>query len=181
MTKKEVLNIVIKIFGLYYFVKVVQHFMDFLIIIIGNSAFDYQLDTWFLYGGIFLSMVVELTFAYVATLRTELITNIITKDNGGTVKLATNKTDLLEITLSAIGILAIVFSISDILYPIIESNYFHDHKESDFWSKPIRSEIFRAILKILVGIFLLMNSRNFAKMIVKRGKQDDKHDEERER
>lgn len=181
MTKSELLSVVIKIFGLYYFVRFIQHFMEFIFMLVGNSAFDYGIDTWFIYSGIFITVVVEFFFSYVATLRTELITNRIGKLGNEPFELPTNKTSLLEITLAAIGIITIVSSIPDLLYKAVDAIYFHNHKESEFWTRPTRSEVFRAAFILVIGCFLLMNSRNFAKKIVKRGELDDDFDEKGER
>jgi hypothetical protein len=152
--------------------------MDFIFSIIGNSAFDDGISL-FIYSGVFISMAVKLVFAYMAIFKTELITNRISKSNEGSIELITNKTDWLEIALASIGILAIVYSIPNILYSVVENVYFHDHRETVFWTRPTRNEMYQAVFQLVIGTFLLMNARNFAKLIVKRGKQDDEHDEKK--
>ena len=180
MTKSELLNIVIKIFGLYYFVRFVQHLMEFLFMVIGNSTFDYGLETWFVYSGIFITTLVELAFAYVATLRTELIANRLSGGTEETLTLPTSKTDLIEIALAVISVLAIVYSIPSILAQIIDNIYFHNHQETEFWTRPTKKNLIQSTMTLVIGIFLLLNSRNFAKRIVNRGELDDKHEEQGE-
>ncbi|MEQ9102309.1 MAG: hypothetical protein RIF36_24950 [Imperialibacter sp.] len=182
MTKKELLSIAIKIFGLYYFVSFAQHITEFLFLAFGDSLFgNGQLDSWIVYSGISLTALTDLAFAYFATFKTELITDRISKSDTGTVELTTSKTDLIEVTLAMIAVVAIVFAIPDILAGIVDNIYFHNHDESVFWTPATKTVTFRSVFTLFAGIFLLLNSRNFAKRIVGRGQLDDRRDEEKER
>ena len=62
MTKTVLLNTAIKIFGLYYFVSFVQHFMDFIFIVFGSDLYS-DAQSWFIYAGISLTFLVEIIFA----------------------------------------------------------------------------------------------------------------------
>ncbi|MDN5215790.1 hypothetical protein QQ020_27175 [Fulvivirgaceae bacterium BMA12] len=182
MTKTELLNVAIKIFGLYYFVRFVQHFMEFLFMAFGTNFYDDdQLQGWFIYAGIFLTFLVDFVFAYFAIFRTEYIVSKISRNNEGTLELQTTKTDLLEIALAIISIVAILNSIPDLLSQQVNSIYYHDHKEVEFWTTTMKNHLYQSLFMLAVGIFLLFNSRNFAKWIVNRGERDDKHDENSKR
>ena len=182
MTKSELLNTAIKIFGLYYFVRFVQHFMELVFMAVGNNLFDNgQMESWYIYSGISITVIVELTIAYLATFKTELITNKISPNNNETAELEISKTDLLELALAVISVLGIVYSIPNILAHVIDNIYFHNHEESVFWNRPTKNSLIQAAVTLAIGIFLLLNSRNFAKLIVKRGTRDDQLDENSER
>ncbi|MEQ8470838.1 MAG: hypothetical protein RIC35_06610 [Marinoscillum sp.] len=180
MTKTELLNTAIKIFGLYYFVRFVQHFMEFLFMIFGNNFFT-DGQGLFIYAGISITFLVEVGFAYVAIFRTELIANKISSTNQGTVELRTTKTDLLEIALAIVSVLAILNSIPNLLSQQVNSIYYHDHKEAEFWTTAAKNLLYQNLFILAAGTFLLLNARNFAKWIVNHGTQDDKLDENSER
>lgn len=182
MTKTELLNTAIKIFGLYYFVRFVQHLMEYLFMMIGNNYLgDGVLEGWYIYSGFLFTLGVELTFVFFAIFRTELITRKISKTSEGTLELATNKTDLLEIAFAVISVLAILNSIPNLLAQQVNSIYYHDHKELEFWTTDAKNQLFRNLFILGTGVFLLLNSRNFAKLILKRGERDDGHDQNSER
>ena len=148
--------------------------------IVGSGLYDDgQLDRWVILGGIFMTFLVDLLFAYFALFKTELITNKISQKNEGTVELETTKTDILEIALAVLAIAAILNSIPNLLTQQVNSIYYHDHKELAFWSTSSKNELFQNLFILIAGIFLLLNSRNFAKWITKRGEQDDSRDEQK--
>ncbi|WP_420577989.1 hypothetical protein [Ekhidna sp.] len=180
MTKSELLNIVIKVFGLYYFVLFAQHLMEFIYMMVASGLYDNsQSDRWIILGGIFMTFFVDLVFAYFALFKTELITNRISRNNEGTVELGTTKTDLLEISFAVVAIVAILNSIPNLLTQQVNSIYYHDHRELEFWTTNSKNELFQNLFILIAGIFLLLNSRNFAKWITKRGEQDDSRDEQK--
>lgn len=182
MTKTVLLNTAIKIFGLYYFVRFVQNFTELLFLFLGNSFFDSpRLDSALIYSGITLTVLVDLTFAYVAIFRTQLITDRISKTEIENSALGVSKTDLMEIALAVISVLAIVNSVPDLLTQQVNNIYYHDHAEVEFWTTGAKNQFFQLLFTLIVGIFMLINSRNFAKRITKRGEQDDQHDKSNER
>ena len=175
MTKSELLNTAIKIFGLYYFVRFVQHVIEFIFMIIG-SDFYRQPDSSIVLAGISLTFVVDLAFAYFALFRTELISNKISKSSQEAVELGVTKTDLLEIALAIVAILTILSSIPDLLTQQVNSIYYHDN-ELEFWTTDAKNQLFKNLFMLVAGFFLLLNARNFSKWIVKNGSQDDVKDE----
>jgi len=182
MTKKDLLNVSIKIFGLYYFVRFFQHFTELIFMVAGSNVFtDAHVDAWVVYAGIFVTTLVDLGFAYLATFRTDLLTNRISGADSSVGPLTLAKIDLIEISLSVISVLAIVYSIPSFLAQVVDTIYFHDNQDSEFWTRPAKHQAFQALFTLAIAIFLLLNSRNFAKRIANIGKQDDLQDEGKER
>ena len=144
--------------------------------ILGNNLLNHD-QSLSIYAGIAVSFLVEATFAYLAIFRTQLIANKISSHNNETVEVPTTKTDLLEIALAIVSILAVFNSIPILLSQQVNSIYYHDHWESDFWTAGTKNVLFQNLFFLASGIFLLLNARNFAKWITKRGEQDDKNDE----
>ncbi len=156
MTKADLFNIAIKIFGLFYFVRFVQHFMEFLFMIFGNTFWpDMQAQGWYIYVGIFVTLLVDFVFAYLAIFRTSTIVTRISSADEGTVALQSTKTDLLEIGLAIIAVLAILNAIPDLLTQQVNSIYYYDHKETEFWNVSARNHLFRNLFVLGAGVFLL--------------------------
>ncbi len=146
-----------------------------------NTFYDDQLQGWYIYAGLSIPLIIYFFFAYFAVFKTELIVNKISKNNEGTLELRNSKTDLIEIALAIISVIAIINSIPDLLSQQVNSIYYHDQKEVEFWTTAAKNHLYRNIFMLAAGIFLLLNTRNFAKWIVNRGEQDDKQDENEER
>lgn len=149
-------------------------------VIVNNLFEDDQMDRWYIYSGISVTVLMELTFAYIATFKTELITNKISTKANGAVELQISKTDLLELALAIISVLAIMYSIPNILAHVIDDIYFHNHEDNLFWNRPTKHSLIQSMVILVIGIFLLLNSPNFAKLIVNLGIQDDQRDENNE-
>ncbi|MDH5609393.1 MAG: hypothetical protein OEY56_07935 [Cyclobacteriaceae bacterium] len=181
MAKSELLYIAIKIFGLYFIVQFVQYFIDFLFMVVGNNLFTNDAEMIYVFAGIAITGLVYLIFGVLAIFKTELIARRILRPTSELVNISTSKLDIIEIALVTISVLAIVYSIPSILSQTVDNIYFHDPKETEFWTKSTKGEFFESVFITVIGIFLLLNARNFAKMIVKRGERDDRHDEESER
>lgn len=173
MTKKDILTIAIKIFGLYYFVRFVQHVMELFYMVL--NYFDIS-EGWFIHTGITLTILIDIIFAYLAIFKTELIVNRISTKTDGQILVPPAKTDLLEIAFAIIAVLAIITAVPAILAHGINNVYFHDHKENEFWTTPTKYEFIRSMVSLAIGIFILLNSRNFSKWIVNHGVEDDKKD-----
>ena len=91
-----------------------------------------------------------------------------------------NKTDVIEISLVLIAVVAIVFPLSFVLGNITEIVYFAETDEFGQSSASFDQNSISMLIRIAIGIFLLFNSRNFAKWIVKKGEGDDQIDKESE-
>lgn len=154
--------------------------MEFLFMAFGNNFYG-DGQGWFIYAGISLTFLVDFVFAYFAIFRTELITEKISTTNPETLEFQTTKTDLTEIALAIISIVAILNSIPNLLSQQVNSIYYHDHKEMEFWTTTAKNHLYQNLFALAAGTFLLFNARNFAKWITNRGEQDDKHDENSKR
>ncbi|MEQ9288359.1 MAG: hypothetical protein RIG77_15685 [Cyclobacteriaceae bacterium] len=176
--KTQILDIAIKVFGLYYFVQFAKHLIEFIFMMIGNNMFDNgQIEGRYIYFVVSVTWLIELTFAYIAIFKTELIMSKIPFRNDGSLELNIPKIDILEIALALISVVAIVYSLPNILALIIDNTYFHNNEESMFWNRSTKNSLIQSMVTLVTGIFLLFNARNFSKLIVGRGEQDDNLDE----
>ena len=175
MTKIDVVLVAIKIFGLYYVTQLVQHIIQFIFMMSGSGSFYEGIDMIFYYGGIFFTLIIEGMIAYLAILRSEWIVSKVIKENTAPAQLNTDKTDLIEIALAIIGVVAVTHAIPELLSQVVEMVYFRDRSIPipEIWTKDNRSQFFLSIFTLSTGLFLIMNARNFADKIAKAGKSND--------
>ena len=177
MTKQDIYSIVVKILGLYFLTKFIQHFMELGFMIARYKSYGESPDILIIFGGIFVTTVISFVLGYFLTFKSESITKRIFKFDSKTIDIGLEKTDWIEISLVTIGIIAIVFSVPQILSTIVDNIYFHNHRESVFWTLNRKTDTLYGLFKLLAGLFLILNARNFAKKIVRRGENDDELDE----
>lgn len=171
MKKSDLYTVSLKIFGLFLFFRVIIHIKDFLFMTIGSMTFsDTPVDM--VYGGIIFSILIELAVGYILIFKTESVTNRISKSDS-TVELLTSRKDLLEVGIAIIAIVLITWSSAELLSHFAEATYFHDHKESEYFTLANKKIISYAAFKLIAGIFSLMNSRHFSTLIIKRGDKID--------
>ena len=140
------------------------------------DSFSESSDTLIIYGGGFTMTLLYFVLGYFGTLKAEVITKRISKPDTKTIDLGLGKTEWMEISLVTVGVIAIIFSIPQILSTIVDNVYFHNHQESEFWTLSRKTDTFYGVFKLVTGLFLILNARNFAKKIVLRGEKDDKLD-----
>ena len=181
MQKTEVYSLAVKILGLYFFAKFVHYLIDFFFMFTANGDFNYAIQNWNIYQGIALTTAVYFVMGYLATFKTDLITKRIFKKKDESIQIALNKSDYLELSISIIALIAILYSLPQLLSELVYIIYFKDPEIDNLFVPHHETDFFRPTFQLVIGIFLLLNSRNFAKLIVNRGTQDDKRDENSER
>ena len=132
MTKSDIFGLVFKILGLYFFVLVATNFMQFVGMLINFGDAGWGSSFWIvtnipvmIFGIIVYSIIgYFLIFKTGVTLR---LLRILPDDK--VLELNINKTDVIEICLAIIGVIAIVFPISYVLGNISEIVYFTETDE----------------------------------------------------
>ena len=178
MTKTDIYSIVIKIFGLVFLVKFVSRLIDFISFVgnLGNIWNEPDYPFFSMFFAITISILFYFLIGYIALLRTDVIVNRFFTPDSKVLDLPLVKSDYLEISLAAIGAYIMVYSFPGILTSIADSIFSQKHQESEFWATPRNVDILRVAFEFLSGLFLVLNARNFAKRIVRRGEADDKRD-----
>ena len=178
MTKKDLYTIAIKIFGLYFLTTFIQDSLELVYVILGSlNAKNFDV-TWVIYGSVIFKTVLDLAVFYIATLRTEIVTNKIFSDENKIIKSNLLKADWFELSLAIIGIVLIVYSLPEMLNLIVSRVYYRTNPE-DFGMTTGMAPVFYNAFRLIIGIFLILNARNFGKKIVSRGERDDLIDEEK--
>lgn len=180
MTKAEVYTTAIKIFGLYFLTLFIQDALEFAFFMIGSITTESFTNGWYIYGGILAKTLVDFAVFFVATLKTNFITDRFFTSDNTNIELTLVKSDWLELAIAIIGIVVIVYSIPSLFNFVVGSIYFRTNPE-EFGSTNEKAPIFLNGFKFIVGIFTILNARNLAKFIVKRGESDDNLDSEKER
>jgi hypothetical protein len=95
----------------------------------------------------------------------------------GYINSALEKTDIIELVLIAIGVIAILYSVPEMLYKLVTYAYFNDYDENEerlFWTdgNNLSNMLFSAF-KFVAGLFLLLNARNFARRLRRAGERED--------
>jgi len=116
MTKTEVFDLSIKIFGLYYLVRFFQHLFEVLGLMIGGSLMESaQVRGHYIFLTLLLVPMVDFVFAYVAIIKTEWLSTRLFKTDNHKVGLGVSKRGLLEVALAVIAVLALADTIPDLL------------------------------------------------------------------
>lgn len=177
MQKTEVYSLAVKILGLYFFARFFHFLIDFFYMFSANGDFNYSIQNWEIYKGIALTTAVYFAIGYLATFKSDLITNRIFRTKNQAIEISLGKSDYLELAIASISLIAILYSLPQLLSELVYLIYFKEPEIDNFFRPHHETDFFRPAFQLVIGIFLLLNSRNFAKKIVKRGEQDDKQDE----
>ena len=81
-----------------------------------------------------------------------------------------------ELSIAILGIELILFAIPDLLNLMVGQVYFKNNPE-EFGIPRDKTSIFYNTFQLAVGTFIILNARNYAKKVIKGGKQDDRQDE----
>lgn len=101
------------------------------------------------------------------------------KTDGDQVQLTLQKTDWLELAIAIIGVITIIHAIPNLLNVVVGQVYYRNDPET-FGLGDETAPIYLEIFKLVVGLLTILNARNLAKFIVKRGLKDDEHDRQNE-
>ncbi len=179
MTKTELYSIAIKIFGLYFLVVFIEDVFGATFYSAGLFSSSFE-SPWYMYVSIFGKSLVDFAVFYIATLRTDLVLKRFFKTDDSQVHLTLLKFDWLELAISIIGVIAIINAIPNLLNVVVGQVYYRNDPEA-FGLGNEKAPIFLEIFKLAVGILTILNARNLAKFIVKRGERDDEYDRQNER
>ena len=177
MTKSDIFNLTFKLIGFYFLVLFFTNVIQLILVLINSLSADYGDGMWMMYGGMIINVILNFFLGYILVFKTERITKLLKiKSSTGTLKMAMDKRDLIELSLIVISVIAIVFSIPTILANITDIIYFPQNDEFGYSEKSFDSHSMTKVVQLALGIFLLLNARNFAKWINKRGIKDDEFD-----
>jgi hypothetical protein len=177
MTKSDFFDLALKLIGFYFFILVFTGLIQFIIMIINSSFNDFDEQLWLYYSGTALNFALYLIFGNILVFRTHKVERLLgIQPDNKELKLTLNKVDLIELALITISVIAIVFSTPRILGNLIEIVYYPATDEFGNSSKSFDDFSYGMTFQLLVGMFLLLNARNFSKMINKRGIKDDEFD-----
>lgn len=167
-----------KVFGLYFFVLAASSVRDLItsmIIMMGQAGFYNEnfavAWNWVIPGisNVVLGMVMILKADWIAK---KVIGN---SAEGMTVNI--DKKSMLELTLVVISGLTVLTAFPEIMYKLVHFTYFNDYDETErhlFWSNTNRVNVFYSVFKFAVGLFVLLNARNFAGRLDKIGDRDER-------
>lgn len=180
MTKYDFFNLALKVIGLYFFVLVFTGMVQFIIMIINSFFNDFGGEIWLMYGGAMINLVFYVFLGYLLIFRTNKISRVLNlQSENKEFKLTIEKVDLIEISLVIISVIAIVFSIPVILASLTDIIYFPVRDEYGFTNKSFDANSFKMVFQLAFGIFVLLNARNFSKLINKHGIKDDEFDKKK--
>jgi len=181
MTKTDFFSLVFKLIGLYFFVMVVTSAIQIIIMIVNFSLSGWGEEFWVLTSilAMIFGVVIYLIIGYYLTFKTEKILNLLKiRQDSEALKTDINKTDIIEIALAIIAIIAIVFILPRVLGNISGIVYFSERDEFGKRTVEFDQNSIGMLTQVIIGLFLLFNARNFAKWIVRRGEKDDQIDED---
>ena len=177
MTKSDFFNLILKVIGLYFFVLVFTGLIQFIMMLINFSLDDFDGQFWLYYGGTTINLVFYIIFGFTFVFKTEKVQRTLKlQSDQKEFNLTVDKLDLIEIAIVTISIVAIVFSIPGIAGNLTEIIYFPSADEFGNSDKSFDNYSYSMVFQLAVGIFVLLNARNFAKKIFTRGIKDDEID-----
>lgn len=179
MTKSDIFGLVFKIIGLYFFVLVFTNLMQFFQILFNYGPTDWGGDFWAIaiIVGMLFGIIMYFIFGYFFIFKTNSFLKLLKiYPDEKVLKIGINKTDIIEVSLVIISVIAMVFPLSFVLSNITEIVYFAETDEFGQSSASFDQNSISMVIRIAIGIFLLFNSRNFEKWIVKKGEGDDQID-----
>jgi len=154
---------------------------QFILMIVNSFFNDFGGEFWLMYGGTTINLAFYVFFGYSLVFKTEKISKMLKlKYENKEIKVTIEKVDLIELSLVIISVIAIVFSIPGIIANLTDIIYFPSRDEYGYSDKSFVVHSFTMVFQLAAGIFLLLNSRNFSKLINKRGINDDEFDQKNE-
>lgn len=172
MTQKDIYQLAIKIIGIYFGFNALNEIINISIFYIPTSVmYSFQA---------ILSSATRLALAWLAIFKTEFVIDRLglkTATQQAKTSHSLKKDDVLEISLAIVSILLIAFSIPALINSFIGLVYFQDRGDFAVPSaSSLDTGIYFNLARLGIGIFLLVNARNFSKKIISRGKYDDQLD-----
>ena len=170
MTFSALFHTAIKIFGLYFVILTITNIRD-IILSIGGQVFLSNSDGMLplLFYQIYY-VVFNTTVALILIFRTSWVAEKLQLVEREPLNMPADKTDWIELAMIVIGALAVLHAFPEVLFKLVHYTFFNDyepHERSYFWTNTNKAEIFFSIFKFVIGLFLLVNARNFARRLKK--------------
>lgn len=168
MTHSSLLQITIKIFGLYFLILSVMNVRELFAFIFGEVLLSDDNGTlpmlfYPIYYFVFNSFV-----ALILLFKTDWIAEKLQLEGSESLSINAEKTDLIELAIIVISALAMLHAFPEILFKLVHYTYFNDyepHERTYFWTNTNKAQIFFSIFKFATALFFLLNARNFARKL----------------
>lgn len=178
MNNIDIIKTALKIFGLYFLILTVTNLRD-LIFVSSNlfTSYQHNQENYLIIGGQIYHTTFNLIFGLILIVKADSLTAKLKLQKTGDLGCNLNKADWIELAIIVISGLAILYSIPEFLYKIVNYVYFNDYEIADkqlFWSGRNRADVFYSVFKFFVGLFFLLNARAISKRLTRVGDKDEK-------
>jgi hypothetical protein len=178
MNSTDIIKTSSKIFGLYFILQTISNLRDMFYYLTGTliSSGDNEGVFMILEGQVYMA-VFNLAVGLTLIFKADWVTEKLNPQTTGDLKANLDKKDLVELAIIVISGITILYSVPEILYKLVHYTYFNDYNGNErqyFWTNENKSDIFYSIFKSVVGLFCLLNARNFAGRLQKIGDKDEK-------
>ena len=178
MNNKDIIKTALKVFGLYFLILTIINIRD-LIFLSSNLVRSYQdnQENYLIIGGQIYHATFNLIVGLLLIIKSDWLTEKLKLKTTGDLGLNLNKADWIELTIIVISGLAIIYSIPEFLYKIVNYIYFNDYEKADrqlFWSGRNKADVFYSVFKFATGLIFLLNARYISKRLTRIGDKDEK-------
>jgi hypothetical protein len=175
MNPQILLRTACKIFGLYLFILAAFSMRDISFYLMsGGFRRDTEGELFMLFP--FYLVLFNIVAGLFLIYKADWITGQLKAPTNGYIRITLEKTEIIEVVLIAISILAILHSIPEMLYRLVSYAYFNQyepHERTRFWSDGNTSDMLFSIFKFVAGLFLLLNARHLARRLTRVGNRED--------
>lgn len=178
MNNIDIIRTSCKIFGLYFIILTVMNIRE--IILYTTGAFimpDDNYGTFIMLGGQIYQGIFNSLVGLILIYKSDLMIGKLNLQRTGDLKLNLAKADWIELVIIVISGLTILYSIPEIMYKLTNYIYFNDFERNDrhlFWTSKNKAEVFYSIFKFVIGLFFILNARNFSRRLTRIGDKDEK-------
>ena len=180
MNNKQIISTSAKIFGLYFIIEAIVGLKEGLVYVLtlnfmGN---DDNADAWFYVIQNILDTIFYLVGAWIMISKSDKISSKLITTETEPIKISLTKFDSIELIVIAIGLIAVVSGLPEILGKVTQFMYFNNYEPENnylFWNEKNRkAEIFFSVFKVTIGLLTLLNGRLIAIRLTKIGDKDEK-------
>lgn len=172
MEEKQIIKIVCKSFGLWC---LVYAFLDAKQLIFLGMSIEFGSDEFrqslLYFGQLTISFAVDIAIAAVLIYRSDSIANVLIKDAQEKIHLGVGKGDMIQLVVIAIGGIAIVSAIPEILSNVAQYLYFNQYGRDEMglhWtSSNNKTDLVYSIVKLAVGLIAISNGGLLARWIAR--------------
>ena len=134
-------------------------------------------DTYFYIGQVTIGLALDFVAAWIFIYKADTISSKLTKTSNENLGVSLGKAEFIELVIVAIGVVAIVNAIPEILRKLVHYLYFNEYGRQDkdlYWKDSNRKvEIVISIVKLAIGLIVVTNGRLIAKRLTKISNRDD--------